>query len=175
MTNQFRVREECIDLPGEVLQCTLRSDKLKVILRKHRDVIFDIKLGNGKSYTVEATQSDFYNARDKKLLYALAKDKVTFKDGERLHLWITRGFKGELILKSDGKIMMRMEPNKLDPRSYSADPKEKPAPIIVALGKSAPPAPSVSATQSGLTTAPEMPHPAAAAVDEECSVVCVVC
>lgn len=90
-------QEECIDLPGETVQCLRRKDNIRIILRKHRDVIFDLKLGHGKSYTVEATQSDFYNARDKKLVYVLAEGKVTFKDGERLHLWITRGFKGELV------------------------------------------------------------------------------
>lgn len=55
------VQEHCIDLPGESVQCWIGGgiDKLKVILRKHRDVIFDIHLGNGKTYTLESTESDF--------------------------------------------------------------------------------------------------------------------
>jgi hypothetical protein len=69
--NDLVVQEHCIDLPGESVQCWIGggTDKLKVVLRKHRDVIFDIHLGNGKTYTLESTESDFYNVRDKKLVF----------------------------------------------------------------------------------------------------------
>jgi len=80
------VEEICIDLPGEVAECSGNSSSYKIILRKHRDVIFDINQGDGKTYTVEATDSDFYNARDKKLIFVLRKGTVSFKDGERLPL-----------------------------------------------------------------------------------------
>ena len=62
------VQDVCIDLPGETVQCWRSSDNIKVILRKHRDVIFEIKLAQGQKYTVESTRSDFYNANEKKLI-----------------------------------------------------------------------------------------------------------
>jgi hypothetical protein len=130
------VQEHCIDLPGETVQCWIGAgtDKLKVILRKHRDVIFDIHLGNKKTYTVESTESDFYNPIKKKLVHASQRDKVTFEDGERLHVWISRDFRGALILKLDERIIYKVEPDKLDRQAYSKNPKEKPAPIIIAIG-----------------------------------------
>jgi hypothetical protein len=132
------VQEHCIDLPGEAVQCWIGggTHKLKVILRKHRDVIFDIHIGNGKNYTVETTDSDFYSVRDKKLIYARRHGKVNFKDGERIHFWISRGFRGALILKCEGHIISEVKPNEWDTHSYTADPREKPAPIIVAIGHS---------------------------------------
>src|SRR5438132_541720 len=138
--SDLTVQEHCIDLPGESVQCWIGggTDKLKVILRKHRDVIFDIHLGNGKTYTLEAAESDFYNARDKKLVYATQHGKVTFKDGERMHVWVSRGFRGSLILKCEDHVVSEVKPNEWDTRPHSEDPKEKPAPIIVALANSVP-------------------------------------
>ncbi|MGB7194236.1 MAG: hypothetical protein WBD81_12330 [Collimonas pratensis] len=136
-TNEdMAVQEHCIDLPGESVQCWVGggTDKLKVILRKHRDVIFDIKLGNGKIYTIETTDSDFYNARDKKIVYAARHGKVTFNDGERMHVWVSRGFRGALVLKCGDHILSRVEPNEWDKHRQSDDPKAKPAPIIVTMG-----------------------------------------
>lgn len=124
----------CIDLPGETVRCYFYKSNLQIMLRKHRDVIFDINLGKGAAYTVEADQSDFYNARDKKLIEFRRKHKVTFKDGERMHLWISREFKGYLLLKSNGKLLARYEPNAIDPTNYDADPTTKPAPLIVVMG-----------------------------------------
>ncbi|TFW30760.1 hypothetical protein [Massilia horti] len=134
--DDLSVQEHCIDLPGETVQCWIGggTDKLKVILRKHRDVIFDIHLGNGKTYTLEATESDFYNARDKKLVFAAQHGKVTFRDGERMHVWVSRGFRGSLILKCDSHVISEVKPNEWDRQRHSDDPKEKPAPIIVAMG-----------------------------------------
>ena len=135
-SSEMVIQEHCIDLPGESVQCWIGggTDKLKVILRKHRDVVFDIQLGNGKTYVVETTESDFYNVRDKKLVYATRHDKVTFKDGERMHVWVSRSFRGSLILKCEDHVLTEVKPNEWDKHRYSADPKEKPAPIIVAIG-----------------------------------------
>jgi hypothetical protein len=118
-------QDVCIDLPGETVQCWRSSDNIRVVLRKHRDVIFDLNLGAGKTYTVQATRSDFYNARDKKLVYAKRKGVVSFKDGERLHLWVTRNFQGDLILKCGGDIMMRLTPNELDKQRYDDAAKKQ--------------------------------------------------
>lgn len=133
--SELVVQEHCIDLPGESVQCWIGggTDKLKVVLRKHRDVIFDIRLGDGKTYTVESTESDFYSPRDKKLAYAIRRDKVTFKDGERFHVWVSRGFRGALILKCGSHVISEMTPNEWDMHRHSDDPQEKPAPIIFAL------------------------------------------
>ena len=127
------VQQHCIDLPGENVQCFIYKPNLEVVLRKHRDVIFDLKLNKGKTYKVYATDSDFYNARDKLIVLKKHKDQVTFKDGERLHLWVSRGFKGELVLESEGKIMMRVDPAHWDHAKYDDAPSTKPAPIIIAM------------------------------------------
>jgi hypothetical protein len=135
--NDQVVQEHCIDLPGESVQCWISggTDKLKVILRKHRDVIFDIHLGDGKIYTLHSTESEFYNVRDKKLVNPSKHGTVTFTDGERLHIWVGRGFRGTLILRSGEQIIYKVEPNKWDLQKYSKDPKEKPAPIIIAVSQ----------------------------------------
>jgi hypothetical protein len=133
--SDLMVQEHCIDLPGESVQCWIGgvTDKLKVVLRKHRDIVFDIHLGNGKTYTLESTESDFYNAREKKLIYASRHDKVTFKDGEKMHVWVSRGFRGALILKCDTHVISEVKPNEWDKQRHSDDPKEKPAPIIITI------------------------------------------
>jgi hypothetical protein len=134
------IQEHCIDLPGESVQCWIGggTDKLKVILRKHRDVIFDIHFGNNETYTVQSTESDFYIPRDKKLAYAARHDKITFKDGERMHVWVSRGFRGALIVKCNTHIITEVKPNEWDRHRHSDDPKEKPAPIIVAIKSPSP-------------------------------------
>jgi hypothetical protein len=180
------VQEHCIDLPGESVQCWIGggTDKLKVILKKHRDVIFDIHLGNGKTYTLESTESDFYNPRDKKLVYAARHGKITFKDGERFHVWVSRGFRGELILKTEERVIYKVEPNKLDTQKYSDDPKEKPAPIIIAIGGDpttsvpAQTAPTQSIQSAPLKAATSVAAPTRAAPmhapDLSCPVVCII-
>ena len=183
--NEMVVQEHCIDLPGESVQCWLGggTDKLRVTLRKHRDVIFDIKLGNGKSYTVESTESDFYNARDKKIVLAAKRTPVTFHDGERLHLWVSRGFRGALVVKCDGHTVAKVEPNEWDKHRHSDDPKEKPAPIILAIGANTaphtlPPPPPVKTMAQLHPTKLKEPIPVKAASapthDESCPVVCIV-
>lgn len=132
-------QQVCIDLPGEDVRCVVHKPKLEIMLRKHRDVIFEIQLFKGMSYTVEADQSDFYSARDKKIVQHTRKQIITFKDGERLHLWVSRDFKGSLILKASGKVLGRYKPSMLDQTRYDADPTTKPAPMVIALRNEANP------------------------------------
>jgi hypothetical protein len=122
-------QEVCIDLPGEAVQCWRSSDNIRVRLRKHRDVFFDINLKDGATYTVESA-SDFYSPRDKKLLR-----KVEFRDGDRFHVWVGREFKGSLVLKTNGRAMGNYVVNRLDTKSYDADPKTKPEPLMVIMGQ----------------------------------------
>ncbi|MFC0251171.1 hypothetical protein [Massilia consociata] len=125
-----KVQEVCIDLPGERVQCWRSSDNVKVILRKHRDVIFDINLKADTTYTVES-KSEFYSPREKKLLR-----KANFFDGERFQIWVGREFKGELVLSVNGAVIGRYKVIDLDATSYGADPKEKPEPLLIVLGQS---------------------------------------
>lgn len=126
-------QQVCIDLPGEDVRCVVHKPKLEIMLRKHRDVIFEIQLFRGMTYTVEADHSDFYNTRDKKIVLHKKNQNATFKDGERLHLWVARDFKGSLILKSNGKVLGRYEPSSLDKARYDATPETKPAPMVIVL------------------------------------------
>lgn len=146
-------QQVCIDLPGEAIKCNLHKSKLQIVLRKHRDVIFELQLFKGMSYTVEAEGGDFYSVRDKKLFEARLKHKITFKDGERLHLWVGREFKGTLVLKANGKVLGRYEPNKLDTAAYDADPATKPAPLIVVM-KNDPQPTQIQASRPPISTSP---------------------
>jgi len=121
-----------IDLPGETIQCWRSSDNIRVILRKHRDVFFDIHLKPGRTYTIES-KSDFYVPRTKKLVR-----KAQFKDGEAFHLWVGREFKGKIVLKEGSTVLGSYEPNVLDAKKYGADPKIKPEPMMVVMGKQEP-------------------------------------
>lgn len=145
-------QQVCIDLPGEDIRCYIYKPKLQIMLRKHRDVIFDIALFNGMTYTVEADQSDFYNARDKKIVLLKKQQKVSFADGERLHLHVGRGFKGHLILKANGKALGRYAPKELDAQRYDDEPTTKPAPLIVVMKNEPAPTPDLgvdTANRSG--------------------------
>ena len=121
----------CIDLPGETIKCVVHKPKLEIVLRKHRDVIFDIQLFKGMRYTVEAPDSELYSPRDKKIISK--KTPIAFNDGEQLHLWIGREFKGNLTLKANGKQLGRYAIPALDPGKYDSAPNTKPAPFVVAL------------------------------------------
>lgn len=181
---QAGFQEHCIDLPGEKVQCWVggTATKLKVILRKHRDVIFDINLGGGKSYTLEATESDFYDVKNKKLIFSTRCGKVSFADGEKLHVWISRRFRGALVVKSDGLTVSTVVPSELDGFTYGGDPKEKPAPIIVAINGRAPSSIGTSEKNhvihplpTARTTPVFVPRPASAPIQElNCPVVCVI-
>jgi hypothetical protein len=126
--SKANVQEVSIDLPGQYVECWRSSENVKVILRKHRDVIFDVNLKKNAIYTVES-KFPFYSPREKKLLR-----KAQFSDGERFQVWVGREFKGNLILKADGVILGKYEVAELDSTRYSFDPKEKPEPILIILG-----------------------------------------
>jgi len=128
----------CIDLPGEPVQCWAGTD-VTILLRKHRDVIFDISMKKGASYTVEATADWLYDVKQKKRV-----QKGQFNDGEPYHIWISRDFKGQILLKSNGVILQRYSMARLDLHGESSDPKVKPAPIILTLGSQ----PSTASTNS---------------------------
>ncbi|WP_322062444.1 hypothetical protein [Paraburkholderia sp. J63] len=125
-----------IDLPGESpkskLWCGVNN---LIILRKQRDVVFDIKLGNGATYTVTTDKpkneySRFYDPKRK-----LNTTKVTFQDGELCHIWLGRTFQGSLILKQGDKVLGRYPIRKMDcTQGCTEDPKDKPAPIIISVG-----------------------------------------
>jgi hypothetical protein len=136
----------CIDLPGEKIRCVVHKPNLQIMLRKHRDVVFDIKLFKGMQYTVEADQSDFYNARDKKLVEFKKKQLVAFKDGERMHLHLGRNFTGSLTLKAAGKVMGRWSPSELDTNRYDDEPETKLAPLMVVMKNDQGAAPATAGT-----------------------------
>jgi hypothetical protein len=129
-----QTQEVCIDLPGETVQCWRSSDNIRVRLRKHRDIFFDINLKASAIYTVESA-FDFYSPRDKKLL-----KRANFWDGERFNVWVGRGFKGKLVLKENDLILGTYEVSRLDKQTYDSDPKTKPEPLLVIMGKKGVPA-----------------------------------
>ena len=118
----------CIDLPGEPVDCWAETD-ITVLLRKHRDVIFDLHIKPGATYTVEATEDWIYDVVKKKRV-----KHGQFSDGQRYHIWISRDFKGELILRMNGSVLHRYSPISLKSATESGDPKAKPAPLILSLG-----------------------------------------
>jgi hypothetical protein len=124
-----------IDLPGEPPDSKLWPGVNNIIkLRKHRDVVFDVKLKAGASYTLKTDQPEskygrFYDTRRK-----LTVARTTFNDGEPLHIWVGRRFQGNLILLSGEKEIGRYPIRQMDcTGTYTDDPKDKPAPIIVTL------------------------------------------
>ncbi|SHM98431.1 hypothetical protein SAMN05192549_103469 [Duganella sacchari] len=121
-----------IDLPGQPIQCWIGdAEKIQVILRKSRDVIFDIHLFNGKSYSVRAEMSDMYDTRTKKLIHP--REEIFFQDGEILHLQIGRNFKGKILLFESKKQLGAYSISQLDPIIESLDPTFKPAPISIII------------------------------------------
>lgn len=140
-------QQVCIDLPGEAVRCVVHKPHLQVILRKHRDVVFDIDLGAGGSYSVEADKSDFYCVRDKKLV--TVGESIGFEDGERLHIWVSRQFRGHLTLKRGGSVVARYEPNRLDSSTYDEEPTTKPSPLLVMMKREAS-APKASLMHGGV-------------------------
>jgi hypothetical protein len=125
-----------IDLPGEPPEGKLWPGVNNIIvLRKHRDVVFDIKLKAGATYTLKTDQPEskygrFYDTRSKQTIA-----KTMFSDGEPLHIWVGRRFQGNLILLSGDKEIGRYPIRKMDcTGTCTDDPKDKPAPIIIAMG-----------------------------------------
>ena len=127
--------KQYIDLPGESPKAKLWPGVNNVIiLRKHRDVVFDIKLGTGATYTVttDRPQSEYGRFYDPKR--NLNVIKVTFKDGEPCHLWVGRTFEGCLILKQGEKELGRYPIRKMDcTQGCTEDPKDKPAPMLIIM------------------------------------------
>lgn len=123
----------CIDLPGEAVNCRAETE-LTVLLRKHRDVVFDIKLHAGATYTVTTTHPDRSNGRFYDTKRKVNTGETTFKDGESCHIWIGRNFEGSLILKQGQKVLGRYPISKMDcTKGCSDDPKDKPAPMFITL------------------------------------------
>ncbi|MEJ8676887.1 hypothetical protein [Chromobacterium amazonense] len=119
-----------ICLPGEDAKGIKVGCKNRVILRKHRDVIFDIKIGNNAEYTIKVEGKDkFYDAKLKKIT-----DTTTFKDGEPCHIWVSRDFNSTLIVLNNVRIISRIPINKLDcTNKCGPDPRDKPAPITITV------------------------------------------
>lgn len=123
-----------IDLPGESAKGVLTGCANRIILKKHRDVVVEIKIKNGEKYLVKSAQSDFYCDRDKQLIQYKKKQHVIFKDGERLHLWVSRDFKGFLVVESlSGVLIGQFKINAIDPTKYGSEPIDKPAPLMIIL------------------------------------------
>lgn len=117
----------CIDLPGEPAKCWAGTETT-VLLRKHRDVIFDIQINSGASYTVEATDDWIYDVAKKQRVR-----RGQFSDGQRYHIWISRDFKGGLVLKRGDKVLYRYSMKQFGLSGASSDPKFKPEPIIITV------------------------------------------
>ncbi|UXU88241.1 hypothetical protein [Burkholderia sp. S-53] len=123
----------CIDLPGEAVNCAAETE-LTVLLRKHRDVVFDIKLHPGATYTVTTTHPDQPNGRFYDTKRKVNAGQTTFKDGEPCYIWIGRTFEGSLILKEGEKVLGRYPISKIDcTKGCTDDPKDKPAPVLITL------------------------------------------
>ncbi|MDW5416822.1 hypothetical protein R6242_09620 [Iodobacter sp. CM08] len=124
-----------ICLPGEDAKGVLAGCDNRIILRKHRDVIFDINLKKGNRYTLRAEKSNFYDEKRKKLVEIKKKQFSQFDDGERFYIRVSREFKGNLILELNGKAIGKYQPNALDDKQYDGDPKIKPEPMMVVIGQ----------------------------------------
>jgi len=121
-----------IDLPGQPIQCWIGdAEKVKVILRKPRDVIFDIELCNGRLYNVKSESSHMYDVKIKKLIHP--KQEVYFKDGEALHLQIGRDFKGKIFLCEGSNKLGEYDFANFSSGIVDADPLFKPAPISIVI------------------------------------------
>ncbi|MGT2433054.1 hypothetical protein ACU4HD_37700 [Cupriavidus basilensis] len=120
-----------IDLPGESPKAKLWPGVNNIIqLRKHRDVVFDIKLNHGATYTIMADQGRFYDPKR-----GLNVTSTTFQDGEPCHLWLGRYFQGSLVLKQGDKELSRYPIGKMDCTQgcRDEDPSAKPAPMLFIL------------------------------------------
>jgi len=124
-----------IDLPGiDPAEPTFLGVNNKIILNKHRDVVIQINLLPTMAYKVDASHSPIYNARDKKIVPC--GKTVEFKDGERLHLWVGKSFKGRLrVTSSNDKVIGSYAVADCDPQQCGSGLLDKPAPFIVMIGK----------------------------------------
>lgn len=111
-----------------------------VVLRKHRDVVFDIDQGDGASYTLQAEKDRFWCTKRQ-----LNVTKTTFNDGEKTHIWVGRHFRGDLLLKKGDTLVGRYRIGDFDhcvAGRCTEDPKDKPAPVIIAMKKNSSAAPA---------------------------------
>ncbi len=144
----------CIDLPGEPVECWAETD-ITVLLRKHRDVIFDIQAKKGATYTIEATDDWIYDVAKKKRV-----KQGEFQDGQRYHIWISRDFKGHLLLKQDGKAYQNYSMQMFGLTDTAPSPKAKPEPIVIAIGTNhASHPPTASASSKPTNVAPLISYP----------------
>ena len=190
--SDYRTLIKCkhyIDLPGESPKSKLWPGVNNlIILRKHRDVVFDIRFGNGATYTVTTDRPQHEYGRFYDPKRNLNVTKITFQDGKPCHIWLGRTFQGSLLLKQGDKVLGRYPVRKMDcTQVCTEDPKDKPAPMLIimhddkdlgrnllALQDSAlaaqPPSASTMAafnrakSQNGLSSSPfgDSPQPAAA-------------
>jgi hypothetical protein len=85
-----------IDLPDEPWESNTFNGQLDIVLRRPRDVIININLPSPfAKFTLEADQDCFYDIKTKQRL-----KKMDYANGEKVHLWLGRDFKGSLFLKS---------------------------------------------------------------------------
>ncbi|KRB97007.1 hypothetical protein [Duganella sp. Root198D2] len=122
----------CIDLPGEAVNCwNEKARKVRVVLRKHRDVIFDISLEENALYSVYSEKDPFYDAMEKKLVPA--GKEVNFFNGTLKHFWVGRGFRGAMVLKKNGTLIGRYFPYEPNGVHIGEEPRVKPAPLLVVM------------------------------------------
>lgn len=120
-------------LPGEPVKGIITGCKNRVIKRKHRDVIIEISINPKNTYKLKSSGSDFYSERDQKLIEHKKNTGLSFKDGERVYIWISRDFIGKLTIEHNGKIIEKWEPNKIDPEKYDKNPKTRPEPLMILI------------------------------------------
>jgi hypothetical protein len=122
----------CIDLPGEPVNCwNEKVAKLRIVLRKHRDVIFDISLQENALYSVCSESDPFYDAIEKKLVPAGIE--INFFNGTLKHFWVGRQFRGAMILKKNGLVIGRYFPCEPSGERIGDEPHAKPAPLLVVM------------------------------------------
>lgn len=120
-------------LPGETVKGVMTGCKNRIVKRKHRDIVIQINIKNGKTYTLRASRSNFYSEREKALIEYKQNGNMTFQDGERVYACISRDFVGKLIIEHAGKVLGEWEPNKLDAEKYGKDPSIRPEPLMIII------------------------------------------
>ncbi|VWD04669.1 hypothetical protein BLA18112_04233 [Burkholderia lata] len=119
-----------VDLPDQLpRRSMLPGVNNLVVIRKTRDVVFDIKLNDGATYLLESDGDLFWSVAQ-----GGSVKKSTFKDGEVAYFRVSREFRGDLILRKDGFIVGRYNSREFDEcsqRKCSQDPLDKPVPFVV--------------------------------------------
>ena len=141
-----------IDLPDEPWESNTFNGQLDIVLRRPRDVIININLPSPfAKFTLEADQDCFYDIKTKQRL-----KKMDYANGEKVHLWLGRDFKGSLFLKSGKTIYANFEISKLfeqeKKHSLYSNHTYKPAPLILEASKD-----NLEET-SGISARQEMMH-----------------